>query len=274
MKLAVALSGMAAASTLSLAARAEPPAELSRTSAGALGLETGVAVAVFASYSIATGDPKTTCGWCATNGFDRAGHDALVVHDRKAAGFVSHVPSYGLIPLGAVAFAVVAPALDGHGDHALENGWIIANAALLTLGLTDGTKKLVSRQRPMFHYGTAQATEYATKPSEQNLSFFSGDTSIAFQVAATTTTLAYLRGYRSAPWLALTLGTLAATTGVLRIAAEAHWPTDVLTGAVVGTGVGIGVPTLLHARRDAGSELQVVPSVGPGHAMLVVAGRL
>jgi membrane-associated phospholipid phosphatase len=42
-----------------------------------------------------------------------------------------------------------------------------------------------------------------------------------------------------------------------------HWTTDVLTGAVVGTGLGIAVPLLLHRPRgSAGPALHVAPWLG------------
>ena len=40
--------------------------------------------------------------------------------------------------------------------------------------------------------------------------------------------------------------TLAAATGTLRIVGDRHYTTDVLVGAMIGFGVGYGLPTLLH----------------------------
>jgi membrane-associated phospholipid phosphatase len=37
------------------------------------------------------------------------------------------------------------------------------------------------------------------------------------------------------------------------MAGDAHWLTDVLAGAVVGTAVGIGVPRLAHGRVSPGA---------------------
>src|SRR5262249_10240808 len=38
----------------------------------------------------------------------------------------------------------------------------------------------------------------------------------------------------------------AASAGLLRIVGDMHYATDVITGAVVGTAVGLGLPFLLH----------------------------
>jgi membrane-associated phospholipid phosphatase len=66
-----------------------------------------------------------------------------------------------------------------------------------------------------------------------------------------------MRGYESAPWI-LGLGLAgAATTGYLRVAADAHWATDVLAGAAFGAAVGVAVP-LLHRVPD----VRLVPAPG------------
>ena len=81
-----------------------------------------------------------------------------------------------------------------------------------------------------------------------NLSFFSGHTSFAFSLAVASGTVASMRGYRAAPavW-GVGLGA-AAVTGYLRIAADRHYATDVMTGALVGSALGFAVPYLLHRR--------------------------
>ena len=43
---------------------------------------------------------------------------------------------------------------------------------------------------------------------------------------------------------------MAAFTGYLRIAADKHYLSDVLTGAIVGSAVGFVVPYFLHPRVD------------------------
>lgn len=45
--------------------------------------------------------------------------------------------------------------------------------------------------------------------------------------------------------------TLAATTGTLRIVGDRHYATDVLVGALIGFGVGYGLPVLLHYGQPA-----------------------
>jgi len=238
---------------------------LRNTSVGFLALETLGAAVVFAGYSIAAGEPKTTCSWCSPPGFDTSIRDGLVSSHPKTPATVSHVLALGAIPLGSAVALVGSAAAQERTSAGWQDLWITANAFILTTGITDGTKKLVSRQRPAFYYGRQGDTEASTVPVEENLSFFSGDTAWAFSVASSATTLAYLRGYAAAPWILAGGGTLAVAAGVLRISADMHWATDVLAGAVIGTTIGAGLPLLLHSRKptELAPAVSVVPMIGP-----------
>jgi membrane-associated phospholipid phosphatase len=122
-------------------------------------------------------------------------------------------------------------------------------AVMMTLAIVDPVKGLTARERPGFAHG--MVTEAASYPSERFLSFFSGDTALAFAFGACATMIAYLRGYRSANVIALASGVGAFIAGILRIRADMHWATDVMTGGFVGTLVGAGLPYLLHPRSSA-----------------------
>ena len=223
--------------------------ELANTTWRVLTLESGIAVAVFGTFFLAT-EPPSTCRWCATNGFDDGIRSALRASDPRVAGTASHVFSIAAVPLVGAA-GLVLPAL---GDHELgragKDVWIVANTTVFTIGLTLAVKVSAARQRPAFHYGVQTETEAANTPREANLSFFSSDTAAAFSVAACSTTLAYLHGYESAPWILAGGAAFATTAGVLRISADMHWATDVMMGALVGTAAGVSVPLLLHERRS------------------------
>ena len=105
----------------------------------------------------------------------------------------------------------------------------------------------VGRQRPYAHAGAANP-DGGQGPYDANLSFYSAHTNFTFAVAAAAGTVAAMRGYRWAPAVYVVGGLVGAATGYLRIAADQHYFTDVLTGAVVGSAVGVGVPYLSTAR--------------------------
>ncbi|HSP77464.1 MAG TPA: phosphatase PAP2 family protein, partial [Myxococcaceae bacterium] len=111
------------------------------------------------------------------------------------------------------------------------------------------------------------------RPSDNNVSFYSGHTSLAFSLVTAAGTVSELRGYRNR-WLIWAVGLpAAAATGMLRMAADKHYLTDVLVGAAAGSLFGVGVPLLLHGREETqqlqAAELRVTGGIGG----FVVSGR-
>jgi membrane-associated phospholipid phosphatase len=172
---------------------------------------------------------------------------------------VSHGVSLGAVPLLAIGSSVLEASAAKHGEYALQDAWLITNTVLLTTAIGNTVKKNVARRRPAFTHGVGNRTEAVDFPDEQFLSFFSLDTAWAFSIAASSTTLAYLRGYESAPGVLIGGAALATLAGVMRISADMHWATDVATGALVGTTVGVGLPLLMHRREHSELETQVSP---------------
>ena len=111
-----------------------------------------------------------------------------------------------------------------------------------------------------------------TTPDEEFISFFSGDTTWAWTLAASGTTLAYLHGYRHARWVAIGTGTLAFVGSFLRMSADMHWFTDVLAGTAVGIGVGAGLPLALHRRSGPDKVTLATRLTGDG-AVVSLGGR-
>jgi membrane-associated phospholipid phosphatase len=68
---------------------------------------------------------------------------------------------------------------------------------------------------------------------------------------------------------------LASTDGALRVMADRHWATDVLTGAALGFAFGYVPPTLLHYRASKNppnTSFRFVPMLGGGRGGLAVVG--
>jgi membrane-associated phospholipid phosphatase len=206
-------------------------------------------------------DTPTECRWCEPTGFDKSVRSALVAPDPLWVGYASHGVSLGLVPVLAIGGSILEARADDQWERAAQDAWIITNAFLLTTALGNTVKKNVARRRPAFYYGVSDETEAVDFQDQQFLSFYSLDTAWAFSVAASGATLAYLRGYESAPWLLGGGAVLATTAGVMRISADMHWATDVATGAFLGTLVGVGLPLLLHGRASQveGVETQISP---------------
>ncbi len=157
---------------------------------------------------------------------DVAARDALDWRNTRAAARTSDWLLRGFM-LGAVA----APPL-GNLDMSLgtQNGSLVGLEALATTQLVTGlVKHVVRRERP---------DGVAAHGEEAFASFFSGHSSTAFASATLISIYAHEYGWGgNNDWaIPLTAYTLAGFTGYLRVAGRRHWLTDVLTGALVGTG--------------------------------------
>ena len=83
-------------------------------------------------------------------------------------------------------------------------------------------------------------------------SFFSGHTSAAFTVAVFTGEW-FSEVYPSSPYRGIVwAGSLSAAgfVGILRIAAGKHYPSDVIVGALVGTGISLSVIRLHRVKNE------------------------
>jgi undecaprenyl-diphosphatase len=177
----------------------------------------------------------------------------------------------------AMGYAVLDSALAGFRDGTdalVVDAFMYAESASLALALTDITKMAVRRPRPIDYINcpplTANGvTEPNPKPgcnsSDLGLSFFSGHTAAVASIGATATYLAFVRSPNSPrPWITLGAATaLTAFVGYERVRAAEHFPTDVITGAMVGAAIGLLVPHL-HRRKQEPPPVLVGLSPMPG----------
>jgi len=183
----------------------------------------------------------------------------------------------------ALAFAAVDPLLSVLRDGpsaGLVDATIYAESLSVTFALTDLAKIAVRRPRPSAYVAQAQLDrEYGPNgPSitdtDQSLSFFSGHAALCAATTATATYLAFTRAPGTLrPWITLLAGTLL-TTGVSieRVRAGAHFPTDVIAGAVAGAGVGTIVPHL-HRRASGGHSVYYGLNPLPSGLGIAVGGQ-
>jgi membrane-associated phospholipid phosphatase len=176
------------------------------------------------------------------------GLDAWAVTElREGPRAASDALVYGSLGLAAGSAATLL--LDGHGPRpALALGAALA----LDLGLTEAGKRAFDRRRP-WTYGvdptTGEPVDWASDP-DATKSFPSGHTSVtAASCFATAENLRRAGALDTPARRVLAYGLAAGATasaGALRVAAGKHFPTDVLAGAALGTGLGLLVPGLVH----------------------------
>jgi membrane-associated phospholipid phosphatase len=192
------------------------------------------------------------CRWCEPPAFDSSVRDALLWRDGARTADILSTVLVAVVPTSALTYLLLSANGAGDFNAGLVDSLLVTEAAAAALLLNQVVKLLVGRQRPYARFGN----DLGYSRSEDNVSFYSGHTSLAFSVVAATVTVASMRGYAGAGIVAGVGFTLGVGIGYLRIAADQHYVTDVLVGAVIGGLVGWAVPRIFHSPSPT-------PSTGP-----------
>jgi membrane-associated phospholipid phosphatase len=162
----------------------------------------------------------------------------------------------------------------GSRDVAEQMALIDLETLAISGAVQGATNVLVSRERPYGRdCGSSMLPGHATdcEGSTHYRSFFSGHSAFSFTSAALICTHHLRNDLLGGPWDGLScLGgyLVAGATASFRVVSDVHYASDVLTGALVGTLIGYGVP-LLHYRRSrtespttGALQLNLVPAAG------------
>ncbi len=163
--------------------------------------------------------------WIKPNSFDLFFRNSLMWEKQNInnAAFVSDLLLRGV----SIPSIVWTPLISDHnyGRHLLLNIQVVSATGILT----NLAKYFVGRQRPYSFFKTIKSGGV-----DDYLSFFSGHTSFSFAVS---TSSAYILEKENPHNSALVWSSsllLASVTGYLRVAADRHYMSDVLTGAIIG----------------------------------------
>lgn len=187
------------------------------------------------------------------NGVDAYFHDALTgfLLPRKTADTTSSIWAFVLLPIGSVAGALIATgphATDGAGRRATV---VVLESSIVSAALIQGVKFFAARKRPFVRYGDGEASGvYDVNDRDSHISYPSGHTAFATSLGVSLAMTATLQESSAAPWLWGAAAAMSVTTATLRMIAEKHYFTDVLSGAAVGVACGVVFP-LLHRRGNA-----------------------
>jgi membrane-associated phospholipid phosphatase len=129
-----------------------------------------------------------------------------------------------------VTMAVVG--LVGHDNDLLRNAAVMAAGTAVAYGVTLGLKHAVKRERPFLTYPDDIVNKSGIDWSD-SYSFPSGHSTMAF-ATATALSLEYPKWYVIVPSYAY-----AGTVAYSRMHLGVHYPSDVLTGAIIGSGCAV-----------------------------------
>jgi membrane-associated phospholipid phosphatase len=211
----------------------------------AFGLSVWIASELFKD-DLVPGDAR----WTKTNPADDAVRDALVWDSsRKSAGNMASNLVLGTIPLAGMATLLFtdnsgwSSPTSSRARQVGYGGLIMLESASVAMLANQVVKFLVLRKRPY-----TRAEDYGPMESDDHLSFYSGHTTTAFALAVSGAMLYDMKGgsHPGAVWTAAIV--LASGVGYFRIAADKHYFSDVLVGALLGAAAGYLVPRLLHQK--------------------------
>jgi membrane-associated phospholipid phosphatase len=203
----------------------------------------GAAVYLALEFGLKERISRPTCLWCTSGPVDAGFRTRLKWQRVENADLASNLTGYIGAPALAIGLLVATTADDPDLRRWFDDTVPVLQAGIIT-GMINQTFKLIfARRRPFAEFKT---TSVQTRAGDVNTSFFSGHTALAFAMATASGTVASLRGYRTAPVFWAGGLALAGMTGYLRIGADAHYFTDVLAGAIVGSALGVAIPLLFH----------------------------
>jgi PAP2 superfamily protein len=190
---------------------------------------------------------------------DTNGSDILAPADRLATRLrwdrpqlAGRISDGGLLLSLASGFGLGAGAGAYDHDttaHLAENSTIVLETLMTAMSMNQLTKFFAGRQRPCAHFGLDKDRPCFSDGSDNNLSSFSGHASFTTTLAVANGMVATMRHYRLAPLVWASGATIAVTTSYLRLAADKHYLSDVVTGSVIGVAVGFFIPYLFHGPR-------------------------
>lgn len=192
---------------------------------------------------------------------DRPWRDEMRRHSRNNQ-FMLQVERFGVqYAAGVVGGFYLAGTLGGN-QNAMQVAEDSLAASLIASGLITPAIKLVAgRSRPRDNNGI-----YRFKPfSNANASFPSGHTTESFALASV------IANHYDETWITCASYSIAGLVGIARTYHDAHFASDVVAGAMIGTLVGKSVVRYNRERRAG--QVAVLPEIAPGMLGLRLSGN-
>lgn len=152
-------------------------------------------------------------------------------------------------------------------EKTTQVGEDLISASLISATINQTIKVSVNRYRPRDDRGVANFQGYTGL--NNNSSFPSGHTTEAFTLASV-----FANSYEDQPWVAYTAYSVAGMVGVARMYLDAHWASDVVASAFIGTWVGKGVVNYNKTLRGHNkNKVSIIPDVAPGYTGVRIVGQ-
>ncbi|MFO0726142.1 MAG: phosphatase PAP2 family protein [Myxococcota bacterium] len=205
--------------------------------------------------------------------FDGALRSALRLSDPNARATMDSASDVAVVAVMLYPFldAALVWLVRDRGALAVQMTLMNLEAYAASTLVASMTKSAVGRVRPYAEPCFAGDTAYACRSPAARVSFISGHSASAFTAAGLSCAHHLNEEIYGDAGDAVACGasiTAALGVGLMRIAADQHWGTDVLVGGTVGFLAGYLLPELLHY-----GELMAAPVVGSDTQGLSISGR-
>jgi membrane-associated phospholipid phosphatase len=145
-------------------------------------------------------------------------------------GFFRAVSNSNIYVITGVPVTMAIVGLAKHDNDILRNAAVMAAGTAVTYGIVFGLKETVKRDRPFVAYPEPDIINKSGHDFSDSYSFPSGHASTAF-ATATSLSLDYPKWYVIVPSYLF-----AGTVAYSRMDLGVHYPSDVLIGALIGSG--------------------------------------
>lgn len=208
-----------------------------------LTLTAGLGIGFLVSETVAKDSlSPNDCRWCDPPAFDRVIRNAVVWNDPDDAKTLSNIDAYIVSPLVGLGLLYLSDK-DASWTRLIDDLLPVVETVAISQVITQAVKFSVGRSRPFVRLGIV-----GTGDSDENLSFWSGHSALAFGITTSAGLVAHWRHYWTEPYIWAAGITLSLSTEYLRMGADKHYFSDVLIGGAVGIGSGLLIPRLM--RRD------------------------
>ena len=225
-----------------------------------------------------TADPSQP-KWTHVGGFDNWVRDGLRISSeggRAAAATTSDVLVYTLTAFPFLN-AVLVAGVEHERPDVMWRLLVLDTQTIVTVILAAiSLQRITARERPYVLACQSDPSPPECSGGGKYASFPSAHTSAVFAAVALE---CFHHGFLDTShtgWgaAACPVTVVAATiTGVLRIASDRHWATDVIAGAILGGGLGYAIPALHLAFGNTGTPVIVTPAVSMNYLGASIAGR-
>jgi membrane-associated phospholipid phosphatase len=180
--------------------------------------------------------------------------------------FLNDVQNFGQSYAVGVVGGFYAVGLLTDNEKTVHVGEDLISASLISATINQTLKVTVNRYRPRDDQGVVNLQGYSGL--NNNSSFPSGHTTEAFTLASV------IASSYDDPWVSYGVYSVAGMVGIARMYLDAHWASDVVASAFIGTWVGKGIVSHNNSlRSNKKNSVAIIPDIAPGYTGVRIVSK-